>query len=177
MDNDKIEILLKELSRRTQEPVRNELSDNIKNQIPEKLVSHKGFGNINIIIDLRINKLAAAAIIIISTLLCANFFAKNYYGDTNLLQDSKYLIGYLLGDEKSTETTIIVAKTKYETLLSMGVEAVYYGDNVKKHDPGSILLQWKIGENMYKVMFADMSEKEVSAQELIKLQSNMLKAR
>ena len=36
-------------------------------------------------------------------------------------------------------------------------------------------MQWKVGDDEYKVLFSDLREKEVSGDELIELQAQMLK--
>ena len=69
MKNDKeIKELLNQLTVATTEPVPPALGENIKRQIPHRLSPHwVGRDTISIIVHLKINKLAAAAAIIIAT--------------------------------------------------------------------------------------------------------------
>jgi hypothetical protein len=72
---EKLGKLLNELADATAGPVHPYLAEEIKHQIPQQLSPHKGgIDTVNIIIDLRISKLAAAAAIIITMILFANFF-------------------------------------------------------------------------------------------------------
>ena len=67
MKKEEIDVLLNKLADKTQESVHPELSEDIKHQIPHRLLTHRGgLDTIKIIIDLRINKLTAAAAIIIT---------------------------------------------------------------------------------------------------------------
>jgi hypothetical protein len=51
---------------------------------------------------------------------------------------------------------------------------VYYGDNVDPRDGNAVLIQWKVSEGEYRVVFGDLREETVSAEELIRLQARML---
>ena len=90
---------LNELAQRTAEPVRPGLAEDIKHRIPQQLSPHRGrMDTINIMIDLRVGKLTAAAVIIITMVLCARFFDGQYSTCEGIFQDSKMLVKYFLGD-------------------------------------------------------------------------------
>ena len=96
MGKEELKELLNKLPDAMTEPVPQRLGEDIKRQIPHRLSHHKvGMDTINIIIDLRINKLAAAAAIIITIVLCATFLGGRDSTSGNVLQDSMLLIKYL----------------------------------------------------------------------------------
>ena len=67
MREEKLEKLLNELADATAEQPRPGLAEDIRRRIPQQLSPHRGrMDTINIIIDLRISRLAAAAAIIIT---------------------------------------------------------------------------------------------------------------
>jgi len=51
---------------------------------------------------------------------------------------------------------------------------VYYGDVIDPADGNAVLMQWKLSDGSYRVIFADLREETISAEELIKLQAQML---
>lgn len=164
MEEEKLGKLLSELAERTAEPVRAGLAEDIKQHIPYSLAPHKrGMNTINIIVDLRVGKLAAAAAIIITLILLANFHG--------IHQDSKLLANYLLG--RTGRSNISAAKTEYEILVQRGKEVVFY-PNIDPKDSNSVLMHWKLSDGKYRAVFGDLREEEVSADELIKLQARML---
>ena len=171
MKEENLENLLNELAESTAEQVRPGLAEDIKQQIPHRLAAHRGGMNtVNIIIDLRISRLAAAAAIIIAMLLLASFFSgRDSTG--GIYQESKLLMRYLLGTGKNSALT---ARLTYEHLVEKGIDVVYYGDSIDRQDSNAVLMQWKVSEGRYKVLFSDLREREVSAEELIELQARML---
>jgi len=62
-------------------------------------------------------------------------------------------------------------------LVQEGKEVVYYGDSVDARDSNAVLMQWKVSDGKYKVVFRDFRIREVSAEELIRLQAQMLQKR
>jgi len=174
MNEEKLENLLYELGEETAEPARPELAEDIKRQIPHPLKSHRGgLDNINIVIDLRISKLAAAAIIIITMILLASVFNAGDTAGKGIYQDSMMVIKYYLG-KGIKEDINKVARTKYEYLLQQGRDVTYYGDSAVSDDKGTVLIHWKLDDGSYKVVFGDLTEQTVSAEQLIKLQAQML---
>jgi hypothetical protein len=172
MKEEKLENLLNELAERTTEPVRPGLAEDIKHQIPHRIPAHRGGMNtINIIIDLRVSKLAAAAAIIIVMILLANFLSGRGSPGGNIFQESKLFVKYLLGMSKNNRATV---RSRYENLVQKGKDVVYYGDIIDPEDSNAVLMQWKVSDGKYKVLFGDLRVREISAEELIKLQAQML---
>ncbi len=180
MREDELKKLLNELSDATAEQVRGGLAEEIKQQIPERLVPHRrGMDTINIIIDLRVSKLAAAAVIIITMILLAHLFGGRDLTSGRIYQDGKLLARYLLGGESASRSDVLVGMSKfYEHLVQQGMDVAYYGDSIDPEDSNAVLMQWKLSaeccDGMYRVIFGDLREETVSAEELIKLQSRML---
>jgi hypothetical protein len=172
---EKLEKLLNELADATAEPVHPYLAEDIKHQIPQQLSPHKGgMDTVNIIIDLRISKLAAAAAIIVTMILFANFFGGQSPADGGIYQNGKLLIKYCLGGIGADRSNVLTAKSRYEYFAQRVKDVVYYGDSVDPQDSNAVLIQWKLSDGEYKVIFGDLREKTVSAEELIRLQARML---
>ena len=70
---EKIEAMLRALARRGIEPARPGLMHEIKCRIPRRLVPHR-MDTVRIIVDLRISRIAAAAVIVLALLVAASFF-------------------------------------------------------------------------------------------------------
>ena len=174
MREDELKKLLNELSDATAERVRGGLAEEIKHQIPDRLVPHRGgMDTINIIIDLRISKLAAAAVIIITMILLAHLFGGRDLTSGGIYQDSKLLARYLLGGGSVGRSDELASMSK----LYEHRDAAYYGDSIDPEDGNAVLMHWKLSDDKYRVIFGDLREMEVSAEELIKLQSRMLQKR
>ena len=171
MREEKLKKLLNELADATPESVRHGLAQDIKDQIPHRLIHHKGGMNtINILIDLRINKLTAAAVIIITIVLCAHFLGGWDVAGGDIYEDIKYWrSGMGLG-----RSNVSAGRAKYEDLAHQGKQVCYYGDSIDPKDSNAVLLQWKLDDGRYRVIFADWRTEVVSAEELIKLLSRML---
>ncbi len=175
MREDELGRLLNELADATAEPVSPRLADEIKEQIPSRLNPHKGGMNgINIIIDLRISKLTAAAAIIITMILLANIMGGRELTGNGIYQESKLLAKYLLNGESLSKSNLSADILKYEHLAQQDKDIVYYGENVDSQDSNAVVMQWKLSDDRYRVIFADLREKTVSAEELIGLQVRML---
>ena len=176
MREDELKKLLNELSDATAERVRGGLAEEIKHQIPDGLVPHRGgMDTINIIIDLRISKLAAAAAIIITMILLAHLFGGRDLTSGGIYQDSKLLARYLLGGGSVGRGDELASMSKlYEHSVQGGRDAAYYGDSIDPEDGNAVLMHWKLSDDKYRVIFGDLREETVSAEELIKLQSRML---
>ncbi len=178
MEEEKLGKLLGELAERTAEPVRPGLAEEIKHHIPHKLSPHRvGMDTINIIIDLRIGKLAAAAVIIITMILFGSFFGgRGPTGDGGIYQNSKLLVEYCLGGADAGRSGVLAGASKlYEHLVRNGEDVAYYGDSIEPGDSNAVLMQWKISDGEYRVIFGDLRAKTVSGEELIKLQARMLR--
>ncbi len=164
--------LLNQLSDATTEPVPLALGEDIKRQIPHKLSHHRaGMDTINIMIHLRINKLAAAVAIIITIIFCATFLGGANSTGGGVLQDSMLFIKYWATAETAN---ISAVKSRYDRLLGRGEDVVWYGDRITIKDSSTVLMQRKLPDGMYEVMFIDGHEKQVTAEELIPLLTKML---
>jgi len=172
MGKEELKELLNKLPVAMTEPVRPGLADDIKRQIPQKLLPHRcGINTINIIIDFRINKLAAAAAIIITIIFCATFLGGRDSTGGSVLQDSMLLIKYLGAADASA---ISAGRSKYEHLLERGEDVVWYGDRLSPKDSNDVLMQRKLDYGTYEVMFIDGREKQVTTEELLQLLTRML---
>ncbi len=171
MREEKLKKLLNELADTAPGPVRHGLAEDIKDQIPHRIITRKGgMDTINILIDLRINKLTAAAVIIITIVLCAHFLGGRDATGGGIYEDIKYLrSGIGLG-----RSNVSAGRSKYESLAHQGRQVCYYGDSIDPEDNDAVLLQWKLDDGRYRVIFADLSTEAVSTEELIKLLSRML---
>jgi hypothetical protein len=176
MNEEKLEKLLNELADATAEPIPSHLVEDIKHQIPQQLSPHKGgLDTVNIIIDLRISKLAAAAAIIVTMILFANVFGGRSQAGDGIYQSGKLLVEYCLrGIGADRSNVLAIAKSRYEYLAETGKDVVYYGDSVDPQDSNVVLIQWRLPDGKYKVVFGDLREETVSAEELIRLQAQML---
>ena len=67
-----------------------------------------------------------------------------------------------------------VGRSKYESLAEQGKQVWYYGDSIDPKDSEAVLVQWKLSDGRYRVIFADLSTEVVSAEESIELLSRML---
>jgi len=176
MREEKLVQLLSELAKRSAEQVRPGLAEDIKQRIPQHLPLRRARRDtINIIIDLRINKLAAAAVIILTLLLFANFLRGK---DSNgLYQDSKLVAKYLLSGQMTQRPDFAAAMLKYKYLTKQGKDVAFYGDIINPQDSNAVLMQWRLSDGRFRVMFNDLREKTVSPAELIKLQTRMLQGK
>jgi len=176
MKEENIEKLLTKLANNTIENTRPDLAEEIKQNIPKKFGLHKNpLGTINIIIDLRVNKLAAAAAIIITMFLFANFFDASNSQTDGLYHEGRMLIKYCLGRTNKAENIKLSVMPKlYEDLRQKGKDVIYYGSSIDTQDSNAVLMQWKIGDGQYKVIFPDLSTRTVNAEELIDLLAKMI---
>lgn len=155
--------MLGELAEQTTERAPVGVSQEIKAHIPQSLHAHRrGMDTINIVIDLRVGKLAAAAAIIVTMILLAN-----YHG---LYSDGRTLAKYLFGP--TSQSDILTGKVRYDHLTKQGINVVRY--DIDTADSNSVLMHWKTSDGKYRVVFGDLREEQVTAQQLIELQARML---
>jgi hypothetical protein len=171
----RIEALLNAFRERGIEKPRPELGQAIKGHIPHRLSVH-GLDTISIIVDLRISRLAAAAVILLVVFLAGSFFGGHEGMTGGVYENGKFFLKYALGGNEASRSRILEGLSIYrDNLLAEGKEVVYYGDRAKVNDPYSILMHWKQSEDRYGVIFGDFSARTVSAKTLIRLQAHMLK--
>lgn len=175
MQEEQIKTMLNDLGRRIAEPVRPGLGEEIKQRIPHRLSRHKiGWNTVNIIIDLRLSRSVAAAVIIITMILLLNLFGGPDSTGGGIIKDSVFLIKYLGG---SGENQISISRKRYEHLLERGEDVVWYGDSVDVKDANSVLIKHKLPDGKYELTFADGQEKQVDTEQLVEVLSRMVKKR
>lgn len=168
---EKIESLLNELAEWTAESPGPSLAQDIKHRIPHRLIPHRGgLDTINVLIDLRINKLTAAAAIIITIVLCANFF-----GGRDWTEGGMHVIRHSLGRVGARQSDILAGGSKYQGFVERGKDVTYYGDSIDPKNGEAILAHWRLPNGQYRVVFADFRTKIVTAEEVVKLQARMLR--
>jgi hypothetical protein len=59
----------------------------------------------------------------------------------------------------------------YTTLEKEGKDPAYYGDRVSINSPEAVLFRWKVNDNTYRVVFGDLSTKDVTPAELAELEA------
>ena len=148
MKKDELVELLRELGASTAERADPSLAASIKEQIPRPLVRQKvGMNTISIIIDLRVGKLAAAAVILLAMFLCAHFFSSRYWRSDNIVQNGKLVAKYLLSGKYPAVENAPVVWSRYDYLREQGMEVVYYGDAIEAKDPNAMRRTWRVRRN------------------------------
>ena len=176
MSEEKLDKLLNGLADATAEQVRPGLAEEIKQRIPDRLRPHRSrMDTINIVIDLRVSKLAAAAAIILTMFLFAGVIGGRDRADSSILESSKQVVKYWLRGGSADKSEMLTGVySLYGYLTEQGKDVTYYGDAAESRDANALLLQWKLSEGSYKVIFGDLRIETVSAEKLIKLQGRML---
>jgi hypothetical protein len=170
MKEEKLKELLNELSDATVEPVHSSLAEDIKQQIPQQIPHKKGSEGVHIVINVRISKLAAAAVIIVTIFLSASLFGGRDWTSDGIVNSIRESLAWL----GAGGTDVLAVKLRYEELVQQGEDVVYYGDRVEVGDGSAVLLQQKLPSGEYSVFFGDGSAKTVSAEELVELLSGMV---
>ncbi|MHC4323637.1 MAG: hypothetical protein ACYSUX_05125 [Planctomycetota bacterium] len=172
MEKEQIHELLNELGLRVTEPVRPGLGEEIKQRIPHRLSRHKiGWDTVNIIIDLRLSKSVAAAVIIVTMILLLNLFGSRDSTGGGIIKDGMLLINYW---RNSGEDQVEISRSRYEHLLERGENVIWYGDSVDIKDANAVLMQFKLPDGKYELTFTDGREQQVDTEQLVKLLTRML---
>ncbi len=175
MGKERLHELLNQLAGATTEQARPALAERIKDQIPQRLVPHRGgMDTINIIIHLKVNKPTAAAAVIITVLLCASFFGGRTPIGDNIYHDGKILLEYVLGADVNKASLSTGLSKFYRHLVDQGRDVAYYPDNLDSDHANTIVMHWKLSADKYGVLFSDLRTRVVSAETLIRLQAHML---
>lgn len=179
MENKMLEKMLGKLKGSLIEPVPDDLSEKIKQNIPQGLTAHRRpRDTVNIIIDLRVNKLTAAAAILLTFFLSMHFINGREEGSYGIIKESKMVLKYMLRGEKMSKKGMLDDVFKYyQDLIEEGTEAVYYGNVADISDTDSILLHWKTDDDRYRVIYCDLRPATVSSEELRNIHIRMLKAK
>ena len=177
MRDQRLKELLSELADFTTEAVRADLDEDIRHQIPFRLVRHKVHWNtFRIIIDLRLSRSVAAAVIIISISLWASFLGAWNTSPDQVYQDSKLLIKYgLAGEDVGRDDVLASLEDFYKHLAGRGTDVTYYGNSTDPDNNYAVLMHWRLPDGRYRVIFDDLSSKTVSPAVVITLQAYMLK--
>jgi hypothetical protein len=174
MEKTRIEELLRALPGRLIERARPGLAEEIRNRIPHRLSLHR-LDTINIIVDLRISRLAAAAAILLAVFLIGAFFGGHDANGRQMYQDGKLFLKYAIGGENACKAEVLAGLTKFrDDLLAQGREVVYCADRANLNDQYAILMYWTVSEDKYGVILGDLSARTVTAKTLIRLQTRML---
>jgi len=178
MEQERLGNLLRKLGEHTNEPAGNYLANRIKNQIPENPALHKSsLHNVRIIIDLRVNKLTAAAAIIFTLAICLAIFGSRSTTGNDFIQNIRGIVLYFFqADNKDAQLAEIVKKAGRNDSASLQIkEIVYYGDFNGSAGSDTLLMHWKLDDGKYRVVFSDFRTVLVDENELIDLQAKMLK--
>jgi hypothetical protein len=178
VNDQELTILLSRLAEATYERPREGFAEEVKDHIPRRLIRHRvHWDSVNIVIDLRLNRLAAAAAIVIAVLVLVGLFAREPGGDS-MYMDGKLLLKYGLGGEEAWRSELLKSLGKFcEELARQGREVVFYGESTDPKDVHSIVMHWRLPDGQYRVVFNDLTARSVSATSLIRLQSRMLQER
>ena len=177
MGTHRIEDLLKTLAERGIERARPELGQEIKARIPSRLIPHP-MDTINIIVDLRISRVAAAAAILLAMLLIGGFLGGRDAAGAKMYEDSKLFLRYTLGGENACRAEFLGNLAQFrDELAAQGREVVYHGDQANLNDHCTVIMHWKLSDDKYGVILGDLTARTVSARTLITLQDHMLQGR
>jgi hypothetical protein len=172
MKEEKLQELLNELGQHTTEEVGTELGEKIKRQIPVRLPRHKiNWDTLSIIIDLRMSKSIAAAVIILSAILMLNWLGGRDPVGRDIFQDGILFLQYW----REGAFDVASSRLRYEYLLRQGEDVIWYGESVNKKDPNVVLFQHRLPDGGYEVIFVNGREKKVTSEELIQLLTRMIK--
>jgi hypothetical protein len=168
MSKEKIENLLGCLADATSERVDEALASRAKAAIPARVGAKGGREGVRIIINLNVSRWAAAAVIFVVLGACLVILATRGRSEGGFFNDLKYSFVDATGASRD------LLRSVHDRLASEGKEVVYYGDRVGTDDTESILMHWKLEDGSYNVIFGDFRLANVTAEQLIKLQSKML---
>lgn len=179
MREEKLEELLSDLAKATEESPPAGLKEQVRGQIPARLPRHViGWDAISIVIDTRLSKLAVAAAITVATVLLATLFGPGDLASGAIYEDGKLVISYCLGGQGAGRARVLDRLSDlYEDMLSDGKDVSYYGDSVDPSDKNAVLMCWRLSSGRYMVVFNDLTARAMSADALIRLQSLMLQNR
>lgn len=172
-----IEDHLRTLGERGFDRARPGLAQRIKSQIPGRLIPHR-MDLVGMFAELRISRLAAAAVILLALLVTGSFFGGASAVGTQMYEDSKLLLQYTLAGDNACKSRILSNLMQFrDDMASQGREVVFYGDQVNLNDRYSIVMHWKLSDDRYGVVLGDLSARTVSSEMLIRLQTYMLQER
>lgn len=177
MRDERLKDLLGKLADFTAEPVRDGFDEDIRHQIPYRLVRHKvTWKTFSIIIDLRLSRSVAAAVIIISISVWASFLGAWSTSPDQVIEDSKLLIKYGLAGKNAGRAEVLASLEDFcRHMARRAKEVTYYGKTADPDDSYAVLMHWKLPDGKYRVVFSDLTTKTVSPEILVILQAYMLR--
>jgi len=112
-------------------------------------------------------------------------YPANLDNEVLLNKEARKLIGFDkdsfedLADEEKTKLTselisIMQPAFFYRTLVEDKKDPAYYGQTVGPDDTNKVLLRWKLDNGQYRVIFGDLSIKNVAPEELVELEKPLL---
>jgi hypothetical protein len=172
----RLEELLRSLGEHGIERARPGLGQEIKDRIPARLTPHR-MDTINIIVDLRISRVAAAAVIVLAMLVIGRLVGGGEAVAPRMVEDGKLFLRYTLGGERAYKAEFLGNLSQFrDDLIAQGREVVYYGDKVKLNDPCVVIMHWRLPDGRYGVILGDLTTRTVSARTLITLQDHTLQS-
>ncbi|MHC4569966.1 MAG: hypothetical protein ACYTE3_29950 [Planctomycetota bacterium] len=69
---------------------------------------------------------------------------------------------------------LVLIGMAYGSMVQDGNEPAYYGDKVTAEFPHAVLVRWKISDDVYRVVFGDLSIKDVTPEKLAELEAQPL---
>jgi len=111
----------------------------------------------------------------------AGDYPDNLDNEVLLNKEARKLIGFdkdsfedLADDEKTKLTSELISIMGpaffYRTLVEDKKDPAYYGETVGTDDTNKVLLRWKLDNGQYRVIFGDLSIKNVTPEELAELE-------
>jgi len=79
---------------------------------------------------------------------------------------------FISKEDVETITSIQATCGFYAKLIKDDKDAVYYGEKVTPEDADMVLLRWKVSDNEYRVIFADLTVENVTAEQLGELEND-----
>jgi hypothetical protein len=73
----------------------------------------------------------------------------------------------------STSMTVGGACMFYIKLVQEDKDPAYYGDRVTAADTDAVLMRWKISDDLYRVIFGDLTTENVTAEQLAELEAEL----
>ncbi len=172
MTGSRLEDLLRELGRREVEPAPQALGERIKHHIPIRHGAYGwGRGPINIMVHLKISRMAAVVAIVLSLIVFGGFFSSHSWSDAEWYQDIRSMVRNALGEGGSE---VDLARV-YEDLANSGVEVEYFERNANSQDPTLILMYWKLPEGDYRVVFSNGRVIRATPEMLIQMQAQTIR--
>lgn len=177
MRDDRLQEMLNKMAEFTSEPVRDGLDGDIRHHIPYRLVRHTiTWNTFRIMIDLRLSRSVAAAVILISISVWASFLGAWNTSADQVLQDSKLLIKYGLAGENAGRKDVLASLEDFSKYMAgRSTDLTYYGKSTDPDDDYAVLMHWRLPDGKYRIIFNDLSTRTVSAEVIITLQAYMLK--